>query len=46
MLTKALTWMVVILIVIWVVSNPAQAGDDVHNWAASVVAFFTHLARG
>jgi hypothetical protein len=46
MMSRLAGWIIVILIVVWIVSNPAAAGDSVHGWAQDVVAFFTHLARG
>ncbi len=39
-------WAIVILIVIWVISNPSRAGSDVHTWATDIVSFFSHLASG
>ena len=46
MLGKVLGWGVVILIIIWVVSNPGAAGNSVHSWIGDVFSFFQHLARG
>jgi len=46
MLRKILGAIVVIIIVIWVLSDPAAAGDDVHNWTASLIAFATHAGKG
>jgi hypothetical protein len=46
MMRTIVGWAVVILIVVWIVSNPTAAGTSVHGWAADAVAFFTHLARG
>lgn len=46
MLSKVLGWVVVILIVVWVVSNPSVAGNSVHGWISDVVSFFQHLASG
>lgn len=43
---KILTWALVILIVIWVISNPTAAGSQVHSWITDISNFFTHLARG
>jgi hypothetical protein len=43
---KVLTWALVILIVIWVISNPTAAGSQVHSWITDISNFFTHLARG
>jgi hypothetical protein len=45
-LTKIIGWVVVILIVIWVVSNPGAAGNSVHDWIADIISFFQHLANG
>lgn len=46
MMSRLIGWAIVILIVVWIVSNPAAAGTSVHGWASDAVAFFTHLARG
>jgi hypothetical protein len=43
---KVLGWAVIILIVIWVISNPSAAGNSVHDWITDIINFFTHLARG
>jgi len=43
---KIIGWAVVILIVIWIISNPTAAGTSVHTWITDIVSFFTHLARG
>lgn len=44
--SKILFWSIIILIVIWIFSNPTGAGSDVHKWVGDVVAFFTHTAKG
>jgi len=44
MLRKVLGWAAVILIVVWIVSNPAVAGNSVHAWVTDIVTFFRHLA--
>ena len=46
MVGKLIGWIVGILIVIWIVSNPTGAGNDVHGWINDVTAFFGHLANG
>ena len=46
MITKILTWAAIILVVVWIISSPAKAGTDVHNWIANLVTFFTNLANG
>lgn len=46
LVAKIIGWVVVILIVIWIISNPTAAGTSVHNWITDIVSFFTHLARG
>jgi hypothetical protein len=43
-LRSVLTLMVVIVIVVWITSNPAHAGNVVHSLWTSVVTFFEHLA--
>jgi hypothetical protein len=45
-LMKIIGWLVGILIVVWVVSSPSRAGNDVHSWVAGILSFFQHLARG
>ncbi len=44
MLQKVLGIIVAIVIVVWIVSNPASAGDTVHGWISGLVTFFHHLA--
>lgn len=46
MAAKILTWSIIILIVVWIFSNPAGAGSDVHKWAGDLVGFFTHVSKG
>jgi hypothetical protein len=46
LVAKVVGWAIVILIVIWVISNPSRAGTDVHGWATAIVSFFSHLAGG
>ena len=46
MLRKAAIVVVGIIILIWVFSNPALAGTDVHNWWTGALAFFGHAAKG
>jgi hypothetical protein len=46
LVAKIIGWVVVILIVIWIISDPTAAGTSVHNWITDIVSFFTHLARG
>jgi hypothetical protein len=46
LLSKILGWVVGILIVIWIVSNPGGAGNSVHGWISDVYSFFQHLASG
>ena len=46
MLQKLLGIIVVVLIVVWIVSVPVAAGNDVHNWIAGILSFFQHLSSG
>jgi hypothetical protein len=43
---KILGWIVIILIVVWILSNPAGAGSTVHGWITGIISFFQHLAGG
>jgi hypothetical protein len=45
-LMKIIGWIVGVLVVVWVVSTPAGAGNDVHSWVSGILSFFQHLARG
>ena len=46
MIAKIVGWIVAIVIIVWIVSDPAKAGTDVHNWVLDIVNFFTHLVSG
>ncbi len=46
MLAKLTGWIVGILVVVWIVSAPAGAGNDVHQWISGILSFFQHLAQG
>jgi len=43
---KWVWWIVLILVIVWIVSNPTGAGSDVHYWANDIISFFRHLANG
>lgn len=43
MLQRVLGIIVAILIVVWIVSNPAAAGDTIHGWLTGIFTFFHHL---
>jgi hypothetical protein len=43
---KWVWWIVLILVIVWIVSNPTGAGNDVHTWVNDIISFFTHLADG
>jgi hypothetical protein len=44
MLQRILGIIVAVLIIVWIISNPAAAGDTVHSWITGVLTFFRHLA--
>jgi hypothetical protein len=44
LLSKIIGVIVVVLIIVWIVSNPASAGDTVHSWISGLITFFHHLA--
>jgi hypothetical protein len=44
LLQKTIGIIVAILIIVWIVSNPADAGNTVHGWIDGILTFFHHLA--
>jgi hypothetical protein len=44
--SKVVGWIIIILIVVWILSDPARAGADTHIWATNIGSFFSHLASG
>ena len=44
LLSRIIGIVVAILVIVWIVSNPASAGNTVHGWITGVVTFFHHLA--
>jgi hypothetical protein len=43
LLSRIIGIVVAILVVVWVVSTPAAAGDDVHGWISGILTFFQHV---
>ena len=43
-LQKLIGVIVTVLVLVWVISNPASAGDSVHDWIAGLITFFEHLS--
>jgi hypothetical protein len=43
-LQRVLGIIVAVLIIVWIVSNPASAGNTVHSWITGILTFFHHLA--
>jgi hypothetical protein len=31
------------MIVVWIVSSPAAAGNSVHDWVTGILTFFQHV---
>jgi uncharacterized integral membrane protein len=44
LLSRIIGIIVAILVIVWIVSNPAAAGDTVHGWITGLITFFHHLA--
>jgi hypothetical protein len=44
MLRKAIGWIVVIFAAVWVSHDPSAAGNSVHHWIDSGIAFMQHLS--
>ena len=43
---KAVGWTIAVLVIVWIIANPARAGNDVHTWVNDIVSFFSHLTNG
>ena len=43
LLQRVLGILVAVLIVVWIVSNPAAAGNSIHGWITGLFTFFHHL---
>jgi hypothetical protein len=44
---RAMLWTAaVILIAVWIVSQPDVAGNTIHAWIQDAITFFQHLAKG
>jgi len=46
LLAKILGWIVVIVIVVFIITNPVEAGNLVREWIDAIIAFFASLAGG
>jgi len=44
LLQRILGIAVLILVIVWIVSSPASAGDTVHGWITGIITFFRHIA--
>ncbi len=44
MLARIIGIAVAVLAIVWIVSDPASAGNTVHSWITGVITFFHHLA--
>ena len=44
LLSRLIGIIITILIIVWIVSNPATAGNDVHGWIAGIFVFFHHVS--
>ena len=44
LLSRIIGIVVAVVVIVWIVSNPASAGDTVHGWITGVLTFFHHLA--
>ena len=42
-LSKVMAWIVVILLIIWIFSDPSRAGHDARVWATNLGSFFTQI---
>jgi len=44
LLQRTIGVIVAVLIVVWIVSDPAAAGNTVHSWITGIITFFRHMA--
>lgn len=44
MIGRLIGVIVTVLILVWIISDPAGAGNSVHGWVSGIVTFFQHLA--
>lgn len=40
LIAKIVGWIIVIAILVWIISNPEQAGRDVNDWITGIISFF------
>lgn len=45
MISKIIGGLILLFIVIWIVGNPAGAGNTVHDLITGLITFFQHLAK-
>ncbi len=43
MLQRTLGILVALFIIVWIVANPASAGDTVHAWITGIITFLRHI---
>lgn len=46
MIPKWVSIIILILVVIWILSDPSTAGSDVHRWVSDIFTFFSQAAKG
>ena len=44
LLAKVLGWILAIVIVVFIITNPVEAGNLVRDWIQAIITFFEHLA--
>ncbi|HEY2285018.1 MAG TPA: hypothetical protein VGH88_04670 [Streptosporangiaceae bacterium] len=44
MLQRLIGAVVTLLVLVWIISSPASAGDAVHHWITGIITFFVHLS--
>lgn len=46
MVAKIVGWLIIIILVIWAIGDPAAAGHAVHTAIAGLISFATHAGKG
>lgn len=46
MIPRWISIIILILVIIWILSDPSTAGSDVHRWVNDIFTFFSHTTKG
>jgi hypothetical protein len=46
LLARILGWIIIVIIVVFIITNPYEAGSLVRDWIDAIITFFSSLAGG